>query len=95
MRLGLRRREFIAGLGGTAAAWSLGASAQQLAMPLVGFLNAGSAWEFAPRTASFHRGLSETGYVEYRNVLIDYRWAEGHYERLRRQDLHRPFPRAR
>jgi putative ABC transport system substrate-binding protein len=51
-------------------------------MPLVGFLNGASAWEYAPQAAAFHQGLSETGFVDGRNMLIDYRWAEGHYERL-------------
>jgi putative ABC transport system substrate-binding protein len=77
----MNRRDFNTLLSG-AAAWPLAAGAQQPAMPVVGFLQAASAWEYAPQTASFHGGLSETGYVEYRNMLIDYRWAEGHYERL-------------
>jgi len=74
----MRRREFIAGLG--AVAWPLAARAQQ-AMPVVGYLGAGSA-DTSLSLASFLQGLMETGFVEGRNVKIEYRWAEGRYERL-------------
>jgi putative ABC transport system substrate-binding protein len=77
----MRRREFIAGLG-SAAAWQVVAQAQRSMPPVVGFLNGASAWEYSRYVEAFRRGLSETGYVEGRNVFIEYRWAEGHYERL-------------
>src|SRR3954470_14690465 len=78
----MRRREFIAIVSGAAATWPLAARAQQPAMPVVGLLGSSSAWENAPVIEAFRRGLGETGFVENRNVLIESRWAEGHYERL-------------
>ena len=80
MSICLRRREFIAALGG-AVAWPLAARAQQ-AMPVVGFLGSESPDLFAERLRAFHQGLRETGFVEGRNVVFEYRWAEGEYGRF-------------
>jgi putative ABC transport system substrate-binding protein len=78
----MRRREFIALLGGTAAIWPLASGAQQSPMPVVGFLGTTTPDDFADRVAAFREGLKEVGYVEGQNVVIEYRWPEGHYDRL-------------
>jgi putative ABC transport system substrate-binding protein len=77
----MRRRDFIVGLG-AAAAWSLAADAQQRALPVIGYLGGLSPATYAPRLAAFHKGLGEAGYVEDRNVAVEYRWAEGQSDRL-------------
>jgi putative ABC transport system substrate-binding protein len=78
----VKRREFIALLGGAAASWPLAALAQQAAMPVVGFINGGTADANARNAAGFRTGLNETGYVEGRNVTVEYHWLEGEYDRV-------------
>src|SRR5271154_5778987 len=77
----MRRREFTAGLGASLAA-PLGARAQQRLVPVIGFLNSGSPGPFALLLGAFRQGLKDGGYVEGQNVAIEYRWAEGRYDRL-------------
>jgi putative tryptophan/tyrosine transport system substrate-binding protein len=76
----MRRRNFIAGLASTIAAWPLAARAQST--PVIGYLHSGSPSPNAHLVAAFRQGLSESGYVEGRNVAIEFRWAEGRYNEL-------------
>src|SRR5262249_5876077 len=82
MTVTIGRRELLAALGSAAAAWPLAARAQQRAMPVVGFIHGGAANAFTGRIASFRAGLSEAGFVEGQNVVVEYHWLEGHFERL-------------
>jgi putative tryptophan/tyrosine transport system substrate-binding protein len=78
----MNRRELIALLGSTAATWPLDARAQQLVRPVVGFLNPGSRAAFGHHAEAFLKGLKESGFTEGENITVEYRWAEGRYERL-------------
>jgi putative ABC transport system substrate-binding protein len=77
----MKRRVFVAGLG-SAAVWPVAVRAQHRAMPVIGYLDAGSLETRRGNVAAVHRGLSETGYVEGRNLAVEYRWAEDHLDRL-------------
>ena len=85
----MRRREFITLIGGTAAAWPVGAWGQQAATPVIGFMHSASPGPFATYVAAFHDGLRELAYAEGRNVAIEYRWADG------RPDANDRIPQSR
>ena len=78
----MRRRGFISLIGGVVAAWPLGVRAQQTGMPLIGFLSGRSHDESAQLVTAFQRGLGELGYADSQNVIVQYRWADGQYDRL-------------
>jgi putative ABC transport system substrate-binding protein len=78
----MRRRDFVSLLGGAVAGWPLTARGQQRTMPVIGFLSSRSPGESAAEVSAFQEGLQESDYVELQNVTIEYRWAEGHYDRL-------------
>jgi putative ABC transport system substrate-binding protein len=91
----MKRREFITLLGGTAAAWPLAAYAQQLAMPVVGYLDPGTPESSAHLVAAFRKGLGEAGYVEGRNVAIEFRWGNNDSDLARRRELAAELVRRR
>jgi len=82
MTTGIGRRQFISALGGAAVVWPLAAQAQQSAQPIVGFLHGASAAGYAKETEAFKQGLAEVGYIEGQNLTIEFRWADGDYDRL-------------
>src|SRR3954470_3195645 len=78
----MKRREFITLVGGAAASWPIRGLAQQSAMPVIGYLDSGAADTTVSSVAAFHEGLKESGYIEGKNVAIEYRWAEDHNDHL-------------
>jgi putative tryptophan/tyrosine transport system substrate-binding protein len=82
LREAMRRRDFIIAIVGSTATWPLAARAQQSALPEIGFMSARSPEDSVSELASFHNGLKEGGFIDGRNVKIEYRWAHGDYDRL-------------
>src|SRR5262249_46769610 len=82
MPVTIGRRELLVALGGAAAAWPLGARAQQAAMPVIGYLSSRSPDDTTHLLAGFRQGLADGGFIERQNVTIEYRWALGHYDHL-------------
>jgi putative tryptophan/tyrosine transport system substrate-binding protein len=80
--MNVRRRDFITLLGGAAATWPLGARAQQRALPVIGFLHSGSPESQSGNLSDFRQGLAQLGFVEGLNLAIEFRWAQGRYDRL-------------
>src|SRR6516162_10144556 len=78
----VRRRDFIKGIAGSTVVWPLAAQAQQPTLPVVGFVNVASAKDYEPQSSAFLKGLSEAGYIDGRNVVVEYRWAEDRIDRL-------------
>src|SRR5580692_3351865 len=78
----MRRREFLGVVGGTAASWPIASRAQQPALPVIGFLNSASPAQYARMVTAFRQGLNDAGYVDGQNVEIEFRWADGQYDRL-------------
>src|SRR6516164_10474752 len=78
----MRRREFISLIGGVAGTWPVAAQAQQPTLPVVGFVNIASAKDYEPQSSAFLKGLSEAGYIDGRNVVVEYQWAEERIDRL-------------
>jgi putative ABC transport system substrate-binding protein len=78
----IRRRDFLTLVGGAAAGWPFAARAQQPTLPVIGYLSSTSSGPYAPFVAAFQQGLKETGFVAGQNVTIEYRWAEGQFDRL-------------
>ena len=76
------RRQFVSVLGGATFAWPLAASTQQMTMPVIGYLSGGSPNIYTELVTAFHQGLNETGYIEHRNIGVDYRWALGELDQL-------------
>jgi putative tryptophan/tyrosine transport system substrate-binding protein len=82
MAIGIGRRQFVGALSGAAVAWPFVASTQQVAMPVIGYLSGGSPNVFTELVTAFHQGLNETGYIEHRNIGVEYRWALGELDQL-------------